>query len=331
MKDSYGRTIDYMRISITDRCNLWCKYCMPDGISQVPMDNILTYEEILLVCQAAAKAGIRKFKITGGEPLVRLGCVGLVGKLKNIPGVEQVTMTTNGVLLGKYLPELLENGLDAVNISLDTLKPGIYQAITGRDALKTVLESIETALEAGLRVKVNTVLQRGVNDTEWKELAELTIDRHLDVRFIEMMPIGCGKEYETIYNEELLDKLKTQYPNMSEDKQIHGNGPAVYYRIPEAKGSIGFISAMHGKFCGSCNRIRLTSQGRVKPCLCFGEDVDLREILRRGAREDLRNPEEIKVQLTEAIIRSVGMKPESHRFETINEVTEQKKMVQIGG
>lgn len=334
MKDNYGRTIDYMRVSITDRCNLRCGYCMPHGISLVSMSDILTYEEIELICQAAAEAGIRKFKITGGEPLVRLGCADLIGNLKKIPGVSQVTMTTNGVLLGEYLPELLKNGLDAVNISLDTLKPEVFQTITGQDKLSNVLESIDQAIASGLRVKINSVLQKGVNENEWKELAELTRERPLDVRFIEMMPIGCGKGYEPIYNEELLGKIKVQYPEITEDKQIHGNGPAVYYRIPGAKGSIGFISAMHGKFCGKCNRIRLTAQGRLKPCLCFGKSIDVRKILRGEdytAQKGFQETGETKDRIKEAMIQAVKMKPESHRFEEEKEITESGKMVQIGG
>lgn len=193
MKDQYGRIIDYMRISITDRCNLRCRYCMPEGVELVPMKNILSYEEIEMVCQAAAKAGIRKFKITGGEPLVRLGCTELIGKIKKIPGVEQVTMTTNGVLLSKYLPELLENGLDAVNISLDTLDRERYQVITGQDELFRVLESVDQAVDAGIPVKINSVLQKGMNEDEFLALARLTLEKKLDVRFIEMMPIGLGK------------------------------------------------------------------------------------------------------------------------------------------
>ena len=232
MKDQYGRTIDYMRISITDRCNLRCRYCMPEGVELVPMKNILTYEEIEQVCQAAAKAGIRKFKITGGEPLARLGCPELIGKIKHIPGVEQVTMTTNGVLLSKYLPELLENGLDAVNISLDTLDRERYRVITGRDELEAVLESVDRAMESGIPVKINSVLQKGMNDDEFLALARMTIEKKIDVRFIEMMPIGIGKKFETIYNEDILKELKNQYPDIQEYGQTHGNGPAVYVKLP---------------------------------------------------------------------------------------------------
>lgn len=325
MEDNFGRTIDYMRISVTDRCNLRCRYCIPDGIELVPMENILTYEEIVCICQAAAGVGIRKLKITGGEPLVRLGCVDLIGRLKKIPGIEQVTMTTNGVLLGKYLPLLLENGLDAVNISLDTLNRERYREITGKDELCTVLNNLDRAIGAGLKVKVNSVLQKGINDREWLDLSKLSENKSLDVRFIEMMPIGKGRNYETIYNDTVLEKLKERYPGIRRDNRIHGNGPAVYYRIPGASGSIGFISAMHGKFCQSCNRIRLTSQGKLKPCLCFGESVDLWNLV--------KEPDSLKAmeQLQKAMILAVHKKPREHRFESLGEITEDRKMVQIGG
>ncbi len=286
MKDSYGRIIDYMRISITDRCNLRCRYCMPEGISQVPMEEILTYEEIEELCRAASELGISRLKITGGEPLVRSGCPRLIGMLKKIPGIEQVTMTTNGTLLKQYLPQLLDNGLDAVNISLDTLNPQIYQQITGKNQLHEVLAGIGQALKAGLTVKLNAVLQPGINSKEWLSLARLTTQYPLDVRFIEMMPIGCGRSYRPVSNQELLLRLKASYPDLRTDESIRGNGPAVYYRIPRAMGSVGFISALHGKFCSGCNRLRLTAQGKLKPCLCFEEEVDVMEILRGKEKKD---------------------------------------------
>ena len=320
MKDQYGRIIDYMRISITDRCNLRCRYCMPEGVELVPMKNILSYEEIEMVCQAAAKAGIRKFKITGGEPLVRLGSPELIGKIKKIPGVEQVTMTTNGVLLSKYLPELLKNGLDAVNISLDTLDRERYQVITGRDELFRVLESVDQAVDAGIPVKINSVLQKGMNEDEFLALARLTLEKKLDVRFIEMMPIGLGKKFETIYNEDILEELKKQYPDIQEDRQIHGNGPAVYETMEGYKGMIGWIEALHGKFCDTCNRIRLTSIGGIKPCLYYEEAGNLRDLLRKAETSD----EEIKQVLKEIIYR----KPQAHHFE---EMPSNSKMYTIGG
>lgn len=325
MRDDHGRKIDYMRVSITDRCNLRCRYCMPEGIQQVEMKEILTYEEIITVCKAAAKTGIRKIKVTGGEPLVRLGCPELIGEIKQIPGIRQVTLTTNGVLLSRYLPELLKNGLDAVNISLDTLDESVYQKITGRDELPQVLTGIHRAMEGGLKVKINAVLQKGVNEQEWPELVALTKRYPLDVRFIEMMPIGYGKKYETVYNEDILRKLALREPKLRSDNQNHGNGPAVYYQIPGALGSVGFISAIHGKFCKNCNRIRLTSMGRLKPCLCFGDSVDVRKILRETEEEKKEE------QVCLAIFQTIRMKPEGHRFEAPEDITEQRQMVQIGG
>lgn len=330
MQDNYGRTIDYMRISLTDRCNLRCRYCMPDGIELVSMQQILTYEEIELVCQEAAEEGIRKLKVTGGEPLVRKGCPELVGRLKKIPGIEQVTLTTNGVLLSEYLPKLIENGLDAVNISLDTLDAAKYEKITGKDKLKEVLQGISDGLDAGIPVKINSVLQRRLNDNEWSELARLTLKYPLDVRFIELMPIGYGKADEAVYNDELLERFREKYPDIIADKSVHGNGPAVYYKIPGARGSIGFISAMHGKFCDHCNRIRLTSQGKIKPCLCFEESVDLGEILKNPEFQKLEYAQK-KEWLRPALEKAIRMKPENHKFENPEEITEHKKMVEIGG
>lgn len=368
MKDRYGRTIDYMRISITDRCNLRCCYCMPDGIQAALAQEILTYEEIEVICRAAARAGISRLKVTGGEPLVRADCAQLTGMLKQIPGIQQVTMTTNGILLDKYLPQLLENGLDAVNISLDTLSEKCYGQITGRAELPRVLANIRQAVQAGIKVKINCVLMKNRNSREWLNLAELTKELQADVRFIEMMPIGCGKDFEPVYNEKILNRLYERYPNLEKDDSVHGNGPAVYYRIKGAKGSIGFISAMHGKFCGSCNRIRLTSDGKLKPCLCYADSVDLKKILRRGTQpfadrrcsggvergmeeawqeealqeetwkgEALREEAwqedalQIEDELYRAFRQAVQQKPGMHRFEGLDGVTEKGRMVQIGG
>lgn len=321
MIDQYGRTIDYLRISITDRCNLRCMYCMPDGVELTTMESILTYEEITRIVRCAAELGIKKIKVTGGEPLVRIGCAQLVGELKKIPGIEQVTLTTNGVLLGTYLEELKTNGLDAVNISLDSLNPEVYKKITGREELDRVLASLEAAVNAGIRVKVNAVLQKNVNGNEWKKLILLAKKYPIDVRFIEMMPIGYGKQFEPVYNEELLAQMKEEYPELQEDKSVHGNGPAVYYQIPGFQGSIGFISAIHGKFCGTCNRIRLTAQGKMKPCLCYGESVDLRKAIREEDQEELK----------ELLKKTIQTKPKQHCFEKMEEITEEAPMIGIGG
>ena len=328
MKDSFGRKIDYMRISITERCNLRCRYCMPEGICLVPMEEILTFEEIAEVCQTAAGLGIRRFKVTGGEPLVRLGCAKLVGMIKKIPDVEQVTLTTNGILLEERLDELMENGLDAVNISLDTLDRKIYKQITGFDKLPAVRAGICHAVEKGIPVKINSVLQKGINEAEWASLAGLAKEMPVDVRFIEMMPIGFGKKQEGIAGDEVLLKLKKKYSGIKKDMSVHGNGPAVYYHVPGFLGSIGFISAVHGQFCRACNRIRLTAKGELKPCLCYESCVDVKKVLRSP---EYREPGKRKEGLRNAVSQAVDIKPEKHCFESEENITEGRQMVQIGG
>lgn len=321
MIDAVGRTIDYMRISITDRCNLRCRYCMPDGIKQIAMSEILTYEEIRKVCVFAAELGIRKIKITGGEPLVRKGCAELIGMIKNIPGITQVTMTTNGVLLQDNLETLKQAGLDGINISLDTLDHEKYQAITGTAACETVRQAVVAAAKSGIRTKVNTVLQSDGDKTEWKQLITLAENLPVDVRFIELMPIGYGKQNTGVSNLELLKEIQEVYPDIRKDSEVHGNGPAVYYQIPGFAGCIGFISAMHGKFCKTCNRIRLTSTGDLKPCLCYGDTYPLKDLLRNGTDDEIR----------EQIKRAIEQKPAAHCFEEPDEITEAHQMAQIGG
>ena len=326
MLDEYGRNIAYMRISITDRCNLRCRYCMPEGIQKACMEDILRYEQILDICRAAVSLGINRFKITGGEPLARLNCTWLIGEMKQIPGVEQVTMTSNGVLLGRYLEELKSCGLDCVNISLDTLRPDRFREITGRDKHDQVIDSIHQTVASGMPVKINCVLQQGMNDDEWEELADLARQMPVDVRFIEMMPIGHGRQQEGISNETLLTWLQERHSDMQPDPRPHGNGPAVYWKIPGYQGSVGFISAMHGKFCGSCNRLRLTAQGKLKPCLCYKDSIDLKQAY-------VDNPSQMRVstRLREGILEAVQRKPQGHCFESIDRITELQDMVQIGG
>jgi cyclic pyranopterin phosphate synthase len=303
---------------------------MPEGVSAKPMPDILSCNEIEQICTAAAAEGIRKLKITGGEPLVRPECIELVGRLKKISGIEQVTMTTNGVLLGASVEALASKGLDGVNISLDTLNRETYARITGRDALDSVLYGLDCAIRAGLPVKINTVLQKGINDAHWKRMVELARENPVCVRFIEMMPIGYGKTYENISNLFLIQQLQAAYEGVQPDDRVHGNGPAIYYRIPGFAGSIGFISAIHGKFCYRCNRIRLTADGKLKPCLCYGDWVDLGKILRT---EKIRGTDgwPVDEQLREAIRYGVLKKPEAHCFEKTEDITENHQMIQIGG
>lgn len=329
MLDKEGRKIDYMRISITDRCNLRCGYCMPDGIECVPMEEILTYEEIVTVCKAAVELGVTRFKITGGEPLVRKGCPGLIESIKNIPGVEQVTMTTNGILLGKYLKELSRAGLDAINISIDSLNPEKFYGITGGGDLAEVLSGLDAAVEEGFRVKINCLLQRRVNEDEWKDFINLADEKDLAVRFIEMMPIGRGNMEEGISNRTLAERMHRVYPEIVPDMSCYGNGPAVYYKIPGKNGSIGFISAIHGKFCKDCNRIRLTAKGRIKPCLCYSEGLDIKDMLRNQQEASYGHS---YGQIRGALEKVIWNKPKGHCFGNENQpVSETAPMVQIGG
>ena len=322
MRDQFGRNIDYMRVSITDRCNLRCRYCMPEGIALVGMKEVMTYEEIVRVCTIAAELGIRKIRVTGGEPLVRIGCPSLIRMLKEIPGMEQVTLTTNGVLLEQYLPDLLAAGLDGVNVSLDTLKPERFKEITGKDELSAVLSGIDASLSFGLCTRINAVLQKVINEDEWMDLVLLAKDRKLDVRFIELMPIGAGRKTEGISNEWLVQELQARFPTIQRDEESHGSGPAKYLHIPGFAGSIGRISAIHGKFCDSCNRVRLTSRGRLKPCLCYGETADLLPLLRSGASAE---------ELRDVMKNAIYSKPPAHCFENPNGITETGRMSSIGG
>lgn len=332
MRDRFNREIDYMRISITDRCNLRCKYCMPEGVDIVPMSHLLTFEEIVEICTAAAALGIRKIKITGGEPLVRRGAPQLFGMLGKIPGIESVTLTTNGVLLKKYLPALMENGLKSVNVSLDTMDRGLYAQITGHDVFLQVMDSIRAAVDAGLQVKINTVLLRGINESGWQQMVEYARTQPVDIRFIEIMPIGAGERFPGVSNDTLLGLLRERYPDIKRDPSVHGNGPAAYYSIPGFAGGIGFISAMHGKFCSQCNRIRMSAQGEIKPCLCYGTSIDLRRALRgETPREGQEKSGQHQLQLQELLRGAIYQKPQAHCFEKKEEITEKRKMVSIGG
>ena len=319
MKDSFGREIDYMRISITDRCNLRCQYCMPEDIELLDRSEILSFEEIMAICRKASEAGIKKIKVTGGEPLVRKNCTDLIKAIKEIEGIEKVTLTTNGVYLKEHLGEL--EMLDGINISLNSLKKDRYLEITGRDELEKVLDAIEAVKKTDIPLKINCVIMKGINDDEVTDLAELARKDNIQVRFIELMPIGYGREYTPFYSEEVLKVLEETLGECREDKEVHGNGPARYVKFEGFKGSIGLISAVHGKFCENCNRLRLTSTGKLKTCLCYEGSVDLREAVRTGSVED------ISERLKEAVMG----KPEQHCFEDMDKITEKKQMVSIGG
>lgn len=323
MLDQYGRRINYLRISVTDRCNLRCRYCMPEEVQDVGMKNILTFEEIWEIVKTGVSLGITHIRITGGEPLVRKGCADLILGIRKIPGVETITMTTNGVLLGNYAKQLKEAGVDGVNISLDTLDPEEFCQITGKRELPAVLAGIRAAKDAGLPVKLNAVNRK---ELEPVPLVRYAQNENLPLRFIEMMPVGYGKQYVGRSNEELREMLEKTFGTAeklvdSEELSRMGSGPAVYYRFSDLKVPVGFISAIHGKFCDTCNRVRLTAEGYLKLCLCYDQGVDLRHVLREEEKENLRTVME------EAIFR----KPAAHCFERPSEMTETHEMVKIGG
>ena len=320
MKDRFGRTIDYMRISITDRCNLRCAYCMPHAIPHLPHSDILRYEEILRVVRSAVGLGITRFKVTGGEPFARKGAADFIAALKAEPGVECVTVTTNGTHLIETLPRLVKAGIDGVNVSLDAVDSERYRQITGSDRAEMVLQAIERCAKSGIRTKVNSVLLED-NEDQIIPLAGLAQRLNVDVRFIELMPIGCGGEYSGPDAGVMLNRLKEVYPGLAPVREVRGNGPAVYYADERLTGRIGFITARSCSFCEGCNRIRLTGTGLIKPCLCDGGTVDLRALLRGGATDE---------EITAALKSAVWDKPAAHGIAGGN-VTERRRMNQIGG
>ena len=322
MFDSCSRNIRYLRLSVTDLCNLRCRYCMPDGVEKLEREAVLTYEEFLRLAALFAQCGIDTVRITGGEPLVRKGVEQLVAGLKATPGIRKVTMTTNGVLLAQQLPALLNAGLDSVNISLDTLRPEVFRRITARDEFAAVQAGLRAALESPLPVKLNCVPQAGINEGELEAIAALARDNDLQVRFIEMMPIGYGAAMPCISGPELQARFARRWPGLQPVEGIaFGDGPAVYYTAPGWKGSIGFITAVHGKFCVSCNRVRLTSLGFLRPCLASEAGCDLRALLRGGADD---------AQLLAAIRETIWAKPREHHFES-RSVPATCGMYRIGG
>lgn len=333
MKDIHGRTIDYLRISLTDRCNFRCIYCMPEeGVCQLSHDDILRIEEIARVVRVAAGLGVRSVRLTGGEPLVRKGVADLVREIARTPGIENVSMTTNGVLLPKMADELKRAGLSRVNISLDTLDPVQFRQITRRGELRQTLDGIEAALAAGFDpVKVNAVVVRSL-DQDCLAFARMSVDRPLHVRFIEYMPVGessgahgCGWGKEDVIScEELFDAINEQarakgLPELAAagDGRPVGWGPATYFAFPGAQGTVGFISPLSRHFCGQCNRLRLTADGKLRPCLFSDEEFDLRGALRASDEEAQRA----------VFARALGAKPDDHH----DKVGTERGMSQIGG
>ena len=328
MQDKTGRNIHYLRLSVTDRCNLRCRYCMPEGVAKCEHAEVLRYEEFLRLTRLFAACGVDTVRVTGGEPLVRRDVHTLVAGLKALPGIRRVALTTNGIQLEEQLPALRNAGLDSVNISLDALTPAVFQRITGCDALEQVKRGIHAALESGLPVKLNCVPQRGVNEKELTALAALAETLPLSVRFIEMMPIGYGAAMPGVPNQEVLDRLTARWPTLTQLPEVQsrtlGEGPAVYYTAPGWRGSVGVIAAVHGKFCASCNRVRLTSRGFLRPCLASETGTDLCGPLRAGATDET---------LLHLIRAAIWEKPQEHHFEEAisRGISATQGMYRIGG
>ena len=328
MRDGFNRTIDYLRLSVTDRCNLRCVYCLPETAPRfAPSGDLLSDDEIVELVGAFARLGVSKIRITGGEPLVRPGLPALVNRLSAIPGINDLSLSTNGVLLGGLAGELKAAGLSRVNISLDTLDPVRFANIARFGHLKSVRDGIEAALEAGLApVKLNVVVARGMNDDEIGAFAALTDTKPLHVRFIELMPMGETGFFRAERRVPLGEMMAAAAPlePAAADERPLGHGPARYWRRPGAAGTIGFISALSCGFCDSCNRIRLSSSGTLIPCLDGEEGVDLRTPLREGA-----GPESLMSLIRDAIFA----KPESHSMTarlTAHDASP-RFMCQIGG
>lgn len=320
MIDNCGRKINYLRVSVTDLCNLRCKYCMPEeGVVQKTHNEILSLEEIYQIIECSSKLGIDKIRITGGEPLVRKGVTNLIERISKIEAIKDIAITTNGVLLSKYADDLKKAGVKRVNISLDTLDDKKFKEITRCGKLSDVLKGIEVALKVGLTpIKINTVLIGGFNDDEIEKLTDLTIDNEIDVRFIELMPIGHASKWSKekfISNEIILDKI----PGLISLPQEPGV-TAKHYKIPNAKGKIGLISPISHEFCSACNRIRLTSDGKIKPCLHSDKEIDLKHIIRND-----------KSKLKETLENAILAKPNRHHINDEGYVPIERDMNNIGG
>ena len=329
--DAHERRISYLRVSVTDRCNLRCIYCMPEeGIDLVPMEDVLSYEEIRDVVRVAASMGLRRVRLTGGEPLARKGLVDLVGMISALPGIEEVALSTNGIVLARHAESLARAGLSRVNVSLDTLQPERFRSITRGGRLEDVLEGIDAARAAGLTpIKLNVVVMRGVNDDEAVDFARSTIDEDWQVRFIELMPFtaleNTGQQPAPsaafVSNETVRRRIEEALRPLQPESG-DGNGPARYYRLPGAKGRIGFISPLTEEgFCGRCNRMRLTATGKLRPCLLTDHEIDLMPSLRGGGGED---------GIRRGIVAALASKPDAHHLGDGNR-PRRRRMIQIGG
>jgi cyclic pyranopterin phosphate synthase len=323
MTDGYGRKINYLRLSITDRCNLRCRYCMPEAwVDKTTHGNILRYEELEKVARAAVALGVEKIRITGGEPLVRKGVVDFLGRVKRIAGLRHLVLTTNGVLLPKMAAELKAAGVERLNISLDSLQPEPFRRITRLGELSQVLDGIEAARAAGMTVKINMVVMRGTNEHEILDFVRFAIDRALAVRFIEYMPVLGKEQWPSLIvpGEEILSLVRSRFPLTP---LVRGRlaGPAREYAISGTSATVGVITPYSSHFCRECNRIRVTATGMAKGCLFSEQSLDLRPFLGQGDELALRG----------ALRNLIGGKPSEHRIDAEAPLHSPFAMSDVGG
>jgi len=329
MIDQWGRKINYMRVSVTDRCNLRCVYCMPiQGVQLRPRDEYLSYDELLRVVETGVSLGLDRIRITGGEPLVRAGLVEFMAKLKPL-GVKDLSLSTNGLLFAPMARQLKEAGLDRVNISLDTLRADRFaKMVRLAEDPGPVMAAVDAALELGMEpVKLNMVVIRGWNDDEIADMARLTIDRPIHMRYIEVMPFSEAYEFtweNLVSAAQIRERLLDEFEDLEPVREgVYGNGPAKYWRIPGAKGTVGFISAVTECFCGECNRIRLSADGKINPCLGHVHEVDLKPVL--------RDPSKSVADLVSLMSDAILKKPREHNFDDADADFSQRIMHGIGG
>ncbi|CFX90608.1 Molybdenum cofactor biosynthesis protein A [Syntrophomonas zehnderi OL-4] len=326
MLDRYGRNINYLRVSVTDRCNLRCQYCMPaDGVKNIGHAGILSLEEIARMVRIGAELGIRKVRLTGGEPLIRKNLNQLVSYINEMDMIDDIALTTNGILFAPLAEKLKAAGLNRVNFSLDSLNEGKYSYITRNGDLHKVVQGIEKALELKLHpIKINVVVIKGFNDDELLDFADLAYNYPLHIRFIEFMPIGdllFWNPKRMMSVAEIKQVIQKKYP-LGEEYALKGNGPARYYSIESGQGSLGFISPMSNHFCAKCNRIRLTAEGKLRGCLHDQSEINLKTFLSQGASDE---------ELKDLFMKAIRSKPNQHHMDTGWGEENHRKMYQIGG
>ncbi|MEO0368744.1 MAG: GTP 3',8-cyclase MoaA [Pseudomonadota bacterium] len=317
--DSFDRRIRYLRLSVTDRCNLRCTYCMAEDMVFLPKAKVLSLEELALVGETFIKLGVEKIRLTGGEPLVRKDIVGLAERLGAASGLRELVMTTNGVLLDQYAKSLVDAGMSRINISLDSLQADRFKTMTRFGNLEDVIKGIDAAQEAGFeRIKINAVIMRGFNDDEVLDLTQFSIDRGLDISFIEEMPLGIisshSREKTSVSSQTIRSQLSEKFGLVESSFKDRAGGPARYHYVPNTHTRVGFISPMSENFCSTCNRVRVTTEGQLLLCLGNEDALDLRAIIREGQAAGL-NEAQLQTELAQAIVESMQRKPEKHTFD----------------